>query len=247
MSDTSSAEGEAFAARAHAEAAKFLAEAAKLEAEARQHDAEAAKAEAEAREADAKARTAELDTSRKERERREADAADAHHYVLRFVGGVDPASAEKAIGTLAAWHRLAPIEQPFEIVFFSLGGGVLPGFALFDQLRSLSAQGRHIITGCTGVAASMGGILVQAGDHRWMSSESWLMIHRAAFASVGKTFEIEDEVKWVQRIEKRILDIFARRSEGRLTAAKIRRNWDRKDWWIESNEALAFGLVDEVR
>ena len=71
------------------------------------------------------------------------------------------------------------------------------------------------------------------------------MIHRAAFGASGKTFDIEDEVEWVKRIEKRIIDLFVRRSN--LSASKIKRNWDRKDWWIDADQALEFGLIDKIR
>ena len=71
------------------------------------------------------------------------------------------------------------------------------------------------------------------------------MIHRAAFGAFGKTYEVEDEVEFVKRIEERILDIFTARSK--LTKMKIKRNWDRKDWWISADEALEAHLVDEVR
>lgn len=220
---------------------------AKLEAEAAKAHAEAAKAHAEAEKADLERRLSLLEVTLKERARAEADAADVHHYVYRFTGGVDKLTVTAAMAQLTAWHRQAPEGTPFEIVFFSPGGDVISGFALFDHLRWLSSLGHPIITGATGMAASMGGVLIQAGDTRWMSSEAWYMIHRAAFGAAGKTFEIEDEVEWVKRIEQRICDIFVRRSNGKLTAAKIKRNWDRKDWWITSNEALELGLIDSVR
>ena len=56
---------------------------------------------------------------------------------------------------------------------------------------------------------------------------------------------IEDEVKFVKRMEERILDIFTSRSK--LSRNKIKRNWDRKDWWISAEEAITLGLVDEIR
>ena len=58
-------------------------------------------------------------------------------------------------------------------------------------------------------------------------------------------FEIEDEVKLVKRIEERCVDIFVARSK--LSKQKIKRNWDRKDWWIDADECLECGLVDEIR
>ena len=75
----------------------------------------------------------------------------------------------------------------------------------------------------------MAGILLQAGERRWIGHQSWMMIHRAAFLAVGKTFEVEDEVEFIKRVEDRILNIFVARSN--LTKQKIKRNWDRKDWW----------------
>lgn len=116
---------------------------------------------------------------------------------------------------------------------------------LFDFIQHLRNKGHHITTGTLGMAASMAGILLQSGDTRWVGHQAWLMIHRAAFGAYGKTFEVEDEVKLVKRMEERILDIFTTRSK--LTANKIKRNWDRKDWWISADEALQAGLVDEVR
>lgn len=225
--------------------AKVLAEAAKFHAEADQFTAQAEWYRAEARKFDAEARVADLDASHKERQRREADAADVHHHCYRFTGGVGKDSVEKCMSKLTEWHRLAPTGTPFEVIFFSPGGDIISGMALFDHLRWLSSVGHKITTGMTGMAASMGGILMQAGDHRWASGESWYLIHRASFGAGGKTFEVEDEVEWVKRIEKRIIKIFTTRTH--LTEAKIKRNWDRKDWWIDADQALEFGLVDEIR
>ena len=98
------------------------------------------------------------------------------------------------------------------------------GFELFDFIQELRAKGHKVTTGSLGMAASMAGILLMAGDVRWIGHQSWMMIHRAAFGAYGKTYEIEDEVKFVRRIEERILDIFTHRSK--LTKSKIKRNWD---------------------
>lgn len=227
----------ALKAKVEAEARKFDAEADHFSAQAQWYRAEAAKYAAEAR-------VLELDASKKERERLEADAADVHHHVYRFTGGVGKDSVERCMAKLTEWHRLAP-GCDIEVVFFSPGGDVISGFALFDHLRWLSNEGHKITTGCTGMAASMGGVLMQAGDYRWASGQVWYMIHRAAFGASGKTFDVEDEVEWVKRIEKRIIDIFVRRSH--LTEQRIKRNWERKDWWIDADQALEFGLVDEIR
>ena len=116
---------------------------------------------------------------------------------------------------------------------------------LFDFLQSLRYQGHTVTTGSLGYAASMAGILLQAGDKRWIGQQAWMMIHRAAFGAYGKTFEVEDEVKLVKRIEERILNIFTSRSK--LTKQKLKKNWDRKDWWIDADECKKLGLVDNIK
>lgn len=223
----------------------------KARAEAARAEAEATKALAEAQAAMAEAEAAALSVRKqaimvRELERAELEdlAGDQHHHVYRFNGSIDSGSVGKCMTKLTEWSRLDP-GCDMEIIFHSPGGAVIPGFALFDFVRWLSGEGHEMTVGATGMAASMAGILVQAGDHRWMSAEAWYMIHRAAFGAAGKTYEVEDEVEWVKRIEKRIISIFTTRSA--LTPQKIKRNWDRKDWWLDSDQCLDVGLVDEVR
>jgi ATP-dependent protease ClpP protease subunit len=91
----------------------------------------------------------------------------------------------------------------------------------------------------------MAGILLQAGDVRIMGKESWLLIHQVSFGASGSFGEVEDTTKWVDRIQDRVLDIFASRSK--MSKAQIKRKWNRTDWWISSDEALKLGFVDETR
>lgn len=172
------------------------------------------------------------------------NAKDERNYLYRFNTKVSSDSVQECMETLTEWHRLDP-ECEIEVIFSSPGGSIIDGFELFDFLQDLRYKGHHITTGTLGYAASMAGILLQAGDVRWVGQQAWVMIHRAAFGAWGKTYEIEDEVKFIQRIEERILDIFTSRSN--LSKAKIKRNWDRKDWWISADEALEMNLVDEIR
>jgi ATP-dependent protease ClpP protease subunit len=95
------------------------------------------------------------------------------------------------------------------------------------------------------MAASMAGILLQAGDTRVMAKESWLMIHEASFGASGKIGDVEDTVEWVKMVQERILSIFSERSG--LTKAFLKKNWQRKNWWISSDYALKLNLIDEVR
>lgn len=216
----------------------------KTEAEATAALAEARKTEAEAEKAEIELEKARIDADKAKRGREKELAADEENYVYRFDGEVSKSSVQRCMSRLAEWSRLNP-KCTIEIVFSSPGGEIVSGFELFDFIQVLRHRGHHMITGTLGMAASMAGILLQAGDERWMGHQSWVMIHRAAFGAWGKTFEIEDEVKFVKRIEERILDIFIARSK--LSKQKIKRNWERKDWWISAEECVEMGLVDVVK
>ena len=216
---------------------KTLAEVKKIEAEIR-------KIEADAQTAENYARLRKIEADKKEQEWRREKADDKENMIYRFNTIVDKTYVNDCMHTLTQWSRRHP-KCDIEIVFSSGGGSIVDGFVLFDFIQELRGRGHKVITGSLGMAASMAGILLQAGDHRWMGHQAWMMIHRAAFGVIGKTFEIEDHTAWIKRIEDRILDIFEKRSK--LTRLKIKRNWDRKDWWISSDDALELGLVDEIR
>ena len=206
--------------------------------------AETKKLEAETRKAEAEALVAELEARAEYRKREREKAGDEENYLYRFAGEVSKNSVNNCMKKLTQWSRLNP-KCDIEIIFSSPGGSIIDGFELFDFIQDLRSRGHHITTGTLGMAASMAGILLQAGDTRWVGGQAWVMIHRAAFGAFGKTYEVEDEVEFVKRIEERILEIFTSRSK--LTKQKIKKNWDRKDWWISADEAVELNLVDEVR
>jgi len=216
----------------------------KNNAETERIHAETAKTAAEADKAKAEAVFAGLELETKQREHRRKMATDDENFVYRFSGEVGTNAVRQCMGKLTQWSRLHP-KCNMEIIFSSPGGSIIDGFELFDHIQDLRYNGHHVTTGTLGMAASMAGILLQAGDARWIGHQAWMMIHRAAFGAWGKTFEIEDEVEFVKRVEERCLDIFVSRSK--LTKQKIKKNWDRKDWWISADEALELELVDEVR
>jgi ATP-dependent Clp protease protease subunit len=183
------------------------------------------------------------------------EAHDARHRVYRFAGPVTEGTAAKCADTLTRWSRIDATrdEKPgdIELVLYSPGGSVVDGMMLFDTIQLLRRQGHRIDTTAIGMAASMGSILLQAGQKRRMTSESWLLLHNLSASAGGALGEIEDRVDWYKKISERTLDIFAdrcKKSKGtdKLTRAEIKKKMDRKDLWLSSGESLKFGLVDEV-
>lgn len=224
--------------------AEVNSEVAKNEAETEQLKAETRKVIAEAKKAEMEAQFVSIELKKKKQQHARDMAHDEENYVYRFSGEVSRTTCVQCMRKLTEWSRINP-KCSIEIIFSSPGGSIIDGFELFDHIQDLRNKGHHITTGTLGMAASMAGILLQAGDTRWVGHQAWIMIHRAAFGAYGKTYEIEDEVEFVKRIEERILDIFTSRTK--LTKQKIKKNWDRKDWWISAEEAKELKLVDEIR
>ena len=217
--------------------ARLVAETEKLRMDARVSDAERRIQEAQARVADLLAATAARDDAYNL-------AGDLYHHVYQFTSPVSDSSVENCITRLTHWSRLDP-GCPIEVVFNSPGGAVVPGLALFDFLLDLRAKGHYLTTVALGHAASMAGILLQAGHKRVIGRESWLLIHEIQFSAVGKIGEIEDMTEWVKKIQRRVLEIFAARSK--LSVVQLEKRWKRTDWWLSSDDALKLGIVDEVR
>ena len=149
------------------------------------------------------------------------------------------------------WSRLHP-SSDIEVVFTSPGGSVYQGLALVDHLRSLSRRGHRIITGCEGFAASMAGILLQAGDLRWIGKESYILIHEISTLAYGTVSDIDDNVARLKRVQDRVIKLFLDRAtqagaETLLTPSQFRTKWRKTDWWLDSDESAQYGFVDEVR
>jgi len=93
----------------------------------------------------------------------------------------------------------------------------------------------------------MAAILLQAASWRVIGRESWLLVHEVSADSSGKVGEMEDTVKMLEKMCARVADIFVERAEGKIDLETFTDSWGRKDWWMDSEEALRLGFVDEVR
>lgn len=172
--------------------------------------------------------------------------SESSHYsarIVHFSDVVDYASQRWAIKQLAEMWRQGT--DPIEIWFHSPGGDVFSGFALYDFIQQMRSAGIHVTTVALGMAASMGGLLLQAGDHRVMTDHSWLMIHEPGGGFSGTTSAIKDRSELLERLERQGNDIIVSRS--RLTHEELEDKSRRKDWWLDASEALQYGLIDEVR
>lgn len=187
---------------------------------------------------------------RKERERVEELTNIQDHYVFHhfFDGIVTEKTVYGALNSMNAWHRIHPGSE-WNITINSPGGSLIDGMHLFDQITaySLHGGGSHKITGTVrGYAASMAGILLQAVDERVIGPEAYLMIHEVSSFAMGKIGEIQDEVKFLEKVSERVANIFVERSGGKITMNAFQKGWKRIDWWLDSTEAERLGLVDRI-
>lgn len=155
---------------------------------------------------------------------------------------------------LNVWRRNDPGCE-IELVITSPGGSVISGMALYDYIQTLRREGHKVTTIALGMAASMGGILLQAGDVRAMGKEAVILIHEISTVAWGKATDLIDELSLVNIFQNRILDIFAERAaeagvngtaSDPMTRKEFAKKWNRTDWWVDSASALKWGIVDKL-
>ena len=201
------------------------------------------KTSAEIRKLHLEAERISLEVESLRRKDRDAVAEPGRSRLYTFYSGVSSDSVQACMAELGTWSRRDP-GAPITVLFNSPGGPVLDGLALYDFLRQLRAMGHHLTTVALGRAASMGAVVLQAGDRRLIGENAFMLIHEVSNLSSGKVSEMEDGVEFSRRLQHRLVAILASRS--RLTAQQIQRRWARKEWWLDAPEAVALGLADAV-
>ncbi len=124
----------------------------------------------------------------------------------------------------------------------SPGGSVYAGLGMYDTMQFITPD---IATICTGMAASMGAVLMCAGakGKRTALKHSRIMMHQPSAGAGGQASDIEITVNEVKKIKKELYDVIAFHT-GQPTD-KVAADCNR-DYWMTSAEAKEYGLVDEV-
>lgn len=220
-----------------------VSESAKGKKSATLEDLDIEKRKLEIRKLTAEAERHELEALRARRETVAWDASADEHRIYNFFGAVDGSTCMAAQDVLGNWARRGGGE--FTVVFNSPGGSVIHGLALFDFLENIKVEyDVHLTTIARGMAASMGGILLQAGDHRIIGSNAHVLIHEVSSIGFGKISEIEDELAFMRKLQGRCSAILA--SKSTMTQKQIENKWKKKDWWLDADEAVELGFADEI-
>lgn len=157
---------------------------------------------------------------------------------------VDDYSVKSLINDISSWHNHTDPSMQLTVTLNSYGGSVVDGFHLFDTLRNVSEEGRKVVTIGMGVTASMGGILLQAGDERVLAPNASLMIHEVSYGTRGKASDNRDMAEWADMLWSRVVDIYTARSTVSREEFDLRAK--RRDWWLLPEEALKYGFIDRI-
>ncbi len=123
----------------------------------------------------------------------------------------------------------------------SLGGSALEGLDIHDLIKSQKVPTRTKIVGATASAAA---VLSQAGDKKIMSKNQLLLIHNSRGIAMGEATDLEVVTKDMKLIDARMLAIFAEDNE-KSTEAELKALMH-EDRFIDAEEALEMGLIDEI-
>lgn len=156
-------------------------------------------------------------------------------------GQVDDKSAKYVVDRLLLLDSKMPGE-PITFIINSPGGYVTSGFAIYDVMKSLQSP---VSTVCLGLAASMGSILLSAGEkgHRLIYPNAKVMIHQPSGGARGPSADIEIqaiEILKTKEIGARILAENCGQS-----FEKIMKDFNR-DYWMNASESVAYGIVDKI-
>lgn len=138
--------------------------------------------------------------------------------------------------------QMEDVNKEISVYINSPGGSVTAGLAVYDTMRFVKCD---VATFCVGQASSMGAVLLCAGTKgkRHALPNSRVMIHQPWGGVQGAAADISIQAKEILKMRDRINEILVEHTGQPLD--KIQKDTDR-DYFMSSEEARAYGLVDEV-
>lgn len=136
----------------------------------------------------------------------------------------------------------ADSDKDIHIYLNTPGGSVYAGLGIYDTMQFVRSR---VATICTGMAASMGAVLLVAGEKGMRAAlpHSRVMIHQPLGGIQGQASDIEITAKEILKLKDELYQIISDHSGQ--TMERIRQDADR-DYWMKANEALEYGMIDKV-
>lgn len=132
--------------------------------------------------------------------------------------------------------------KDIQIYINSPGGSVYAGLGIYDTMQFISPD---VATICTGMAASMGAVLLCAGEKGKRSGlpHSRVMIHQPMGGAQGQASDIEITAREILKLKGELYEIISKHSGQ--TLEKVNEDSDR-DYWMKAPEAKEYGMIDEI-
>ncbi|MGJ8667391.1 MAG: ATP-dependent Clp endopeptidase proteolytic subunit ClpP [Patiriisocius sp.] len=132
--------------------------------------------------------------------------------------------------------------KDIQIYINSPGGSVYAGLGIYDTMQFIKPD---VATICTGMAASMGAVLLCAGEKGKRSglTHSRVMIHQPLGGAQGQASDIEITAREIVKLKEELYTIIAKHSGQ--TYEKVYEDSDR-DYWMKADKALEYGMIDEI-
>ncbi len=136
----------------------------------------------------------------------------------------------------------ADASKDIQIYINSPGGSVYAGLGIYDTMQFIKPD---VATICTGMAASMGAVLLCAGEKGKRSglTHSRVMIHQPMGGAQGQASDIEITAREILKLKEELYEIIAQHSGQ--TIDKVNDDSDR-DYWMKAEEAKKYGMIDEI-
>ena len=133
-------------------------------------------------------------------------------------------------------------DRDISIYLNTPGGSVYAGLGIYDTMQFIRSR---VATICTGMAASMGAVLLVAGEKGMRAAlpHSRVMIHQPLGGIQGQASDIEITAREILKLKDELYQIISDHSGQ--TMEKIRQDADR-DYWMTADEALQYGMIDKV-
>jgi ATP-dependent Clp protease, protease subunit len=154
-------------------------------------------------------------------------------------GQVDDRSAKHVVERLMYLELMDPGKE-IQLIINSPGGYVTSGFTIYDTMKGITSP---VSTICTGFAASMGSILLSAGEkgRRFVLPHARVMIHQPSGGAGGPASDIEIQVEELIKTKKLGAEILANNCGKSFD--QIMKDFNR-DYWMSAVESVEYGIVD---
>jgi len=149
---------------------------------------------------------------------------------------------DQELEKIYALHDIDYVAKPIKLYIDSYGGYVYQCFGLLGIMKASETPVHTIVTGC---AMSCGFLISVSGHKRFGYPKATYMYHQVSSVAVGKVKDLEEDVIETKRLQKMIEDVTLQNT--RITEKKLEKIYKtKKDWFMDSEEALKLKVIDEI-